>query len=365
MYNETIQRLEKFTDAGEFERLGCDLLSRLGFRGIEPQGVGRKDGGKDALHTADDQKTVIHFSLRQDWDKKLSEDLETTKRGGGNYTKFVFVSNRSIPPIQRDQFKERISKEYGWEPVIMDQEHLRVELDNHSRDLRRKYLGIAEDYASGIDEIIEEFIHDRNEISNYLSKAHYQRILFLSIPSEMRDNRMKLFDEDEKFVGDKDKLKAILGRNLPSPDFECSVRSNSFSTNLELNRTVYFPVYVPHEPNIFEANLYNNGIIEILFDAEETPINQVFEKLLSDFLLTVGQLYAGLVGKEEFITLSVVFINSTRMEMEKKGEPFCGEQYYFSHQTEERFGAILTIGFQKSFAKTLLNKTDNFFNKKA
>jgi hypothetical protein len=101
MYNETIRRLEELTDSSEFERLGCDLLARLGYRGIEPQGVGRKDGGKDALHFADDHTTVIHFSLRKDWEKKLMEDLETTKKSGGKYTKFVFVSNRQIPWTKR------------------------------------------------------------------------------------------------------------------------------------------------------------------------------------------------------------------------------------------------------------------------
>ena len=43
------RKLEKFTDNTEFERFCSDLLARLGYKGIEPQGVGRKDGGKDAI----------------------------------------------------------------------------------------------------------------------------------------------------------------------------------------------------------------------------------------------------------------------------------------------------------------------------
>jgi hypothetical protein len=77
MYNETVQRLEKFSDLTEFERLCCDLLSRIGYRFIEPQGVGKKDGGKDALHFADENKTVILMSLRGDWEIKILEDLRT------------------------------------------------------------------------------------------------------------------------------------------------------------------------------------------------------------------------------------------------------------------------------------------------
>ena len=362
MYNETVQRLEKFTDSSEFERLGCDLLSRLGYRGIEPQGVGRKDGGKDALHLTEDCKTVIHFSLRRDWDKKLLEDLETTKKSKGKFTKFVFVSNRRIPPIRRDEFKELIRSEYGWEPVIIDQEFLRIELDSHSLDLRKKYLGISEDYKNQIVEIINDFVEKRDEYSNYLLKSRFVRILLLSVPNSIQDNRMKLYDVKMKFVGDTEKLKSILGKNLPVKDFDSKITSSSFSTYHTKKYTGFFDALGTE--SIYESNLYHNGIIEILFDAGGWDIDEgLINWLMKNFFATIEQLYDGLMGKDEYVTLAVWFINATNMNFKKDdGKDYKGEEYYFFHEAEEKLNVVLTNDFQEHFTETLGNIIDNFFN---
>lgn len=74
--NETVRKLTEYSDIMEFERLCSDLLARLGYQGIEPQGIGRKDGGKDALLNYDQKtKVVFHYSMRKDWNKKINEDL--------------------------------------------------------------------------------------------------------------------------------------------------------------------------------------------------------------------------------------------------------------------------------------------------
>ena len=73
---------------------------------LEPQSVGRKDGGKDAiLCFYDNQKIVFHFSMRKDWEKKLNEDKDTVKGLDTKYDEFVFVSNRLIPGIKKDNLK--------------------------------------------------------------------------------------------------------------------------------------------------------------------------------------------------------------------------------------------------------------------
>lgn len=362
MYNETVQRLEKFSDPSEFERLGCDLLSRLGYRGIEPQGVGRKDGGKDALHLTEDHKTVIHFSLRRDWDKKLLEDLETTEKSEGKFTKFIFVSNRRIPPIRRDKFKELIRSKYGWEPVIIDQEFLRVELDSHSLDLRKKYLGISEDYKNQIVEIMNDFVEKRDEYSNYLSKSRFVRILLLSIPNLIHDNKMKLYDEKRKFVGDIEKLKSILGEILPVEDFDSKITSDSFST-YHIKKYRGFLDTLGSE-SIYESNLYHNGIIEILLDAKFVTIDEgLINNIIDNFFAIMERLYDGFVGKDEYVTLAVWFINAIEMNFKKNdGIIYRGEEYYLYHETEEKLDTLLTDAFQEEFSEILRNKIDNFFN---
>jgi len=364
IYNETVRRLEEFTDPGEFERLCCDLLTRLGYRGIEPQGVGRKDGGKDALHFANNKKTVIHISLRKDWDKKLEEDLETTRKSGGKFDKFVFVSNRSIPPIRRDKYKKVIISEYGWEPVIYDQEALRVELDSHSLDLRAKYLNIPEEYQSQIDEMINEFIEKRDEISNYLTKSYFKRIILLSIPNNLIDNRMKLFDEKMKFIGDKKKLENVLSRNLPSSDFDSKNTPKSFSTYYikAVRVSGVFPSLVYDE--IFEANLHHDGIIEILFDAGSITVEKrLIAGLLLRFFETIEKLYVGFVADDESVTLAVCFINATKIDYKKDdGNLYNGEANYLIHRTDEKLKTILSEDFLMDFVEILENKVDNFFN---
>ena len=56
--SETIRKLTEYSDIVEFERLCSDLLAKLGYQGIEPQGIGRKDGGKDALLTHNENQTL-------------------------------------------------------------------------------------------------------------------------------------------------------------------------------------------------------------------------------------------------------------------------------------------------------------------
>jgi len=225
MYSETVRRLEKFTDSSEFERLGCDILSRLGLRGIEPQGIGKKDGGKDAIYIADDKKTVIHFSLRKDWNKKILEDLERTKNTAKQYNKFVFFSNRHIPPIQRDKLKELCKKKYGWYLDIFDQERIRIELDTNSTDLRKKYIGIeeleVEDTISAQLKILEKF-----QGFDY-SKPHYEITIIPKIPHGRVFKLDKLMQE-----------KAIGKLENDISSIRADVSSLKSSTKLTLNKAV-------------------------------------------------------------------------------------------------------------------------------
>lgn len=124
---EINQRLEHFTDAVAFERLSVELLTLAGLRGIDPQGVGRKDGGKDGLHVSPNgRRTVIHMSLRQDWKRKLAEDLGTTLESGERYDQIVFVTNRRVSAAAKDAAKAEALTLTGCTLEIFDQERLRA-----------------------------------------------------------------------------------------------------------------------------------------------------------------------------------------------------------------------------------------------
>jgi len=144
-FNEIAQRLELFTDIVEFERLASDILSRNGHRGIDPQSIGRRDGGKDAvLRYGINNERVYHYSLRKDWRVKLFEDLETVRTHGrlGPGKDFVFVTSHRVDGLEQDALREEVRTTFGWNLDIWHQERLRVELQSNSQDLAAHYLQV-------------------------------------------------------------------------------------------------------------------------------------------------------------------------------------------------------------------------------
>ncbi len=143
-FHEVVERLKRFTDVVQFERMASDILSRNGHRGIEPQGIGAVDRGKDALLVRAKNKRVYHYSLRKDYENKLREDLESVhknkhlKRGQA----FVFVTNQHVPALTADRLKKFVKDKHGWELDLWARERLRVELENEATDVAEKYLGI-------------------------------------------------------------------------------------------------------------------------------------------------------------------------------------------------------------------------------
>jgi len=134
-FNATIQALESITDFSNFERLCCDLLSCFKYEGIVPRGVGKIDGGIDAVlversedtATSVSKKNVFHFSTRKDYETKIYEDLEKTRKH--QPSNVVFVTNHRIEPRKQDKIIDNVKKTYGWDLIIYDQEWLRIQLD--------------------------------------------------------------------------------------------------------------------------------------------------------------------------------------------------------------------------------------------
>lgn len=147
MYSHTQDELKNMTDFSAFEDL-CNLfLSRIGYEGIDPQGIQGRDGGKDSILRRD-STTVFHYSLRSDWETKLDEDLETVKEhvrdGDFDCDQFVFVTNEFIGGKKKGNKKTDVEQEYEWRFKLIDGHRIRTELDSHHLDLRKKFLSIPD-----------------------------------------------------------------------------------------------------------------------------------------------------------------------------------------------------------------------------
>ena len=240
MENETIRKLTEYSDIVEFERLCSDLLARLGYQGIEPQGIGRKDGGKDALLTHYDKiKIVFHYSMRKDWKKKLNEDLETVKQNNIPCNKFVFVSNRFISPGEKDKLKKEVLSGYGWELDIFDNERLRVELDTNSKDIRENYLKIPADSTipRKIDEIHKIVTQTGKKISFEVIDKVAKAVIQMPESKEYFDNDKLPMDIKEKISlnGLTQKFEDILKISMTKfPDIDGYLKSGILKTR-EIN----------------------------------------------------------------------------------------------------------------------------------
>jgi len=181
---ETIKQLEAMTDFVRFEMLCCDLLAGYGsYQGIVPQGVGRIDGGKDAILVVRDEddvtvfreRVVFHFSLREDWEPKLRADLKTVHARNLNADHVVFVTNRRVTPKSQDALKADAKKTFGWDLEVLDQHWLRVPLDGEYQRLRKRYLHIEEDPRAFHDLESELDIPERHPNRTDLEGGAYYR----------------------------------------------------------------------------------------------------------------------------------------------------------------------------------------------
>ena len=148
MYSETRHKLREMTDFSAFEDLCNLLLSRIGYEGIDPQGIQGRDGGKDSILRRDNT-TVFHYSLRSDWESKVDEDLETVqekvREGAFDCDKFVFVTNHFIGGEKKGKKKNEVENEYNWDFELIDGSRIQTELDSHHLDLRKRFFAIPDD----------------------------------------------------------------------------------------------------------------------------------------------------------------------------------------------------------------------------
>lgn len=156
--SKTIEELEKL-DQAKFQNLCDDLLSSyFGYQGIIPVGINTKKqrtilGTPDSIiFLSGDEAIAFEYTTDdKSFSVKLKDDLKAVKEkltsNGITLKQFVFVSNRKRQNIDTINPELYIKKNYGWDAKIIDQETLRVALDNSDFFyLRRKYLNIPEDY---------------------------------------------------------------------------------------------------------------------------------------------------------------------------------------------------------------------------
>ena len=128
--------LTEATDYLGFESLCHDLMSREGYKSIQPLG-GTSDKGRDAIHfdKSTSISTVFAYSVRKDWERKLNDDLKSVSRNAHKCDKFVFVFTSPISAKKFDDKKRLVKQKYGWALDIFDLERIATLIDNHYPDL--------------------------------------------------------------------------------------------------------------------------------------------------------------------------------------------------------------------------------------
>lgn len=136
--------LEQITDYTGFESFCHDLMSKQGYKDIEPLG-GNKDKGRDAIYVdkSTGEVTIFTYSVREDWQDKLYEDLDKIfKKYKHPCNKVVFVTTSSPTPTEKDNIKEEAKTKYHCRLEIYDLERIATLVDNQYESLRKLHPNI-------------------------------------------------------------------------------------------------------------------------------------------------------------------------------------------------------------------------------
>ena len=148
----TLYALDNITDFWQFENLCNDLLFREGFKHLKPHGK-MHDSGIDAsvhVHEAN-ERIVFQYSTQTAFADKVKNTLLKLKENGEQCDELHYVSSREISYSAAKELIAFAEGQYGTKIEIYDREWLRLRLDNNSSDLRKKYLGVAEDVEYSVD----------------------------------------------------------------------------------------------------------------------------------------------------------------------------------------------------------------------
>ena len=129
--------LQQITDYVEFESFCHNLLAMEGYAHIEPLGGG-KDKGRDAIHVdrSTGKVTIFAYSVRQDWENKLDEDLGKIRKHGHACDEVVFLTTGSPTAGEKDKKKKAVKEKHGWGLEFYDLERISTLVDGRHRQLR-------------------------------------------------------------------------------------------------------------------------------------------------------------------------------------------------------------------------------------
>ena len=143
--NPIVYCLEQLTDYRQFERLCSDIMAGSGYAEIEPLG-GTNDRGRDALHVARNSPgdvTLFAYSVRTDWrNKLLNEDCRRIEEEEHDLNRLVFVCTSTITATQKDEVKQSVRDNFGWELDLYALDRLRVLLPSSLRHLVAQHRSI-------------------------------------------------------------------------------------------------------------------------------------------------------------------------------------------------------------------------------
>ena len=139
----TKRDLETVTDYIEFESFCHDLMSREGYKDIQPLG-GHQDKGRDAIHhdSSTGTDTIFTYSVREDWNDKLNEDLKKIRTHNHPCHRLVFITTSNPTATEKDKKKNSVKRRLGWNLEFYDLERIATLIDNHYEELRNLHPDI-------------------------------------------------------------------------------------------------------------------------------------------------------------------------------------------------------------------------------
>lgn len=127
----TKSQLRDVTDYIGFESFCHDLMALCGYKDILPLG-GFKDKGRDAIHVSrtGDCTTIFAYSVREDWETKLAEDLDKIKQHDHHCDEVVFITTEEPTAGDLDRWQGKVLEEFGWKLDIYSLERIATLVDS-------------------------------------------------------------------------------------------------------------------------------------------------------------------------------------------------------------------------------------------
>jgi hypothetical protein len=135
--------LEHVTDYIQFESFCHDLMSREGYKDIQPLG-GSQDKGRDAIYQdkSTGSNTIFTYSVRLDWNDKLNEDLRKVQTYQHRCERVIFVTTAKVDTTAQEKKQTKVKDRYGWDLEFFELERIATLIDNHYEDLRIRHPDI-------------------------------------------------------------------------------------------------------------------------------------------------------------------------------------------------------------------------------